>query len=849
MNMKFLMGSVLVLSSSVLAFETWVGIDGVYWIKTELDNGTGTSGYWYEFDDNAEGGESELDWHGISLKTDYSDWSFDNVIERCGGLCGSAELRAGTLSFNPYVGMAFNVAGTATETGGAPTRVDAVDWDGICVAYTSDIDLSVELSMSDSVDKAINKDYPKVILPKSATTTYECNEWLDFVQAGWGVKGGGEPITSLEAAAALASVRFTFQGKDGSYDFEIRAVGPYTAKGDFERIVERIIARDDSVAAEYVRQDSIAKAEAEARQDSIEKAEAKARQDSIKKAVLARIDSIAAEKARLDSIAKANSRYRQDDESGLEIPSGQFVTWRGEEGGYVVNTGLDNGTNTSGFWYVISDNADGGKSAIDWNGISIDKGINNVIDKCGGICGTAVLDVGDFLFEKNPFVGLAFDVAGIGLRDDYIYDFADATDWGGLCVSYSSEVPMIIELSDPYDKEIAYDYHKYEFPKSDTVLNKCAKWSDFKQSGWGVTYGGITEKVEYVIDDLKTIRFKFQAKDGSYKFNIKAVGPYTAKSEFPVGPEEPDDSGKTDSSGKFVTWYGDDGSFRIKTGLDNGTNTSGYWYYISDKSDGGKSKVEWESYIDELVLDQTSGPMMDVIIDENEAVCGTAVLKANSDPLFVPYAGVAFDVAGTKTEDGGPVTAADASDWGGICITYTSEIEPVLEIGFTAKGDSAVAYDFPAARLPKASSPKTRCVAWSDFEQAGWGKKKGGVSISGEKAATKIASVKFVLQDDPGSYKFKIYAVGPYGSLGGGDLVKGFRVASSAKAVLSNKKLSFTGVTSAATVQVVDILGHVVVKASVEPTSSLDLSRLKAGRYIVRVAGKDVGFTTGITLK
>lgn len=399
----------------------------------------------------------------------------------------------------------------------------------------------------------------------------------------------------------MASVRFTFQGKDGSYDFEIRAVGPYTAKGDFERIVERIIARDDSVAAEYVRQDSIAKAEAEARQDSI-----------------------AAEMNRLDSI----------------------------------------------------DNEKSGKE---------------------------------------------------------------------------------------------------EEPKED--------------------------------DSLEVAK------------------------------------------GTFETWYGDDGSFRIKTGLDNGTNTSGYWYYISDKSDGGKSKVEWESYVDGLVVDQTSGPMMDVIIDENEAVCGTAVLKANSDPFFVPYAGVAFDVAGTKTEDGGPVTAADASDWGGICITYTSEIEPVLEIGFTAKGDSAVAYDFPAARLPKASSPKTRCVAWSDFEQAGWGKKKGGVSISGEKAATKIASVKFVLQDDPGSYKFKIYAVGPYGSLGGGDLVKGFRVASSAKAVLSNKKLSFTGVTSAATVQVVDVLGHVMVKASVEPTSTLDLSRLKAGRYIVRVAGKDVDFTTGITLK
>lgn len=793
-----------------------------YQIDTGLDNGTATSGYWYFFDDHKDKGESKIVWP-VSLVTEYSETALDNVIDECEGICGRAELNSGMMTFQPYVGVAFDVAGTKTATGGPVERADATSWGGLCIAYTSDMSLLLEISGGADLDSAFADDLHGVNLKKSEKISSSCFEWSAFVQAGWGVANGGVAMTSMEVASTLASVRIKIQGRDGSYNFNIRAVGTYLDKDDIEKFVSETITRD-SIAAEEARQDSIARE--------------KARQDSIAK-----------ELARLDSITRARALQKDDDDdSGKVTPSGKFVTWRGEEGAYVVNTGLDNGTNTSGYWYVINDSAEGGKSAIDWNGISIDEGLNNVIDECGGICGTAVLDVGQLQFERNPFMVLAFDVAGIDSEDDFKFGFAPATDWGGLCVSYSSDVPMVVELSTPDDKVIAYDYHKYEFPKSATVLNKCAKWSDFEQASWGLVNGGVSEEIEYIVNKLKTIRFKFQAEDGSYKFNIKAVGPYTAKSEFPVGHDVPDDFGKKDSSGKFVTWRGDEGIYSINTGLDNGTKTSGYWYFFNDHAQGGKSSI-----FDITRWDYTYDYYMDDVIAVYDGVGGTAILKENSKG-FDPYVGAAFNVAGNKTDDIFdedlqllPATLADASDWGGLCITYTSETEATLEMGFNAKGDSAVAYDNPKINLPKASKSTSKCAKWSEFKQSGFGVKNGGVSISGEKAATKLASVRFKIQGKPGEYKFNIQAIGSYDS--DIDAVKVARQVSSATAILSDRQLSFEGFSSTATVQVVDVLGHVVMKSAIEASSSLDLSRLDAGLYIVRAKSKSVDFTGKIVLK
>lgn len=43
----------------------------------------------------------------------------------------------------------------------------------------------------------------------------------------------------------------------------------------------------------------------------------------------------------------------------------------------------------------------------------------------------------------------------------------------------------------------------------------------------------------------------------------------------------------------FEPWIGFDTPtpYYVNTGLDNGTNTAGYWFVKTDEGDGGKSKV------------------------------------------------------------------------------------------------------------------------------------------------------------------------------------------------------------------------------------------------------------------
>ena len=75
--------------------------------------------------------------------------------------------------------------------------------------------------------------------------------------------------------------------------------------------------------------------------------------------------------------------------------------------------------------------------------------------------------------------------------------------------------------------------------------------------------------------------------------------------------------------------------------------------------------------------------------------------------------------------------------------------------------------------------------------------------------------------------------------------IKSVRGASVAKAILSGRSLSFTGI-SAGTAEVLNLRGQVVAKGDV--ASALDLANLDAGVYMVRVAGK-VNFTNKIVLK
>lgn len=207
-------------------------------------------------------------------------------------------------------------------------------------------------------------------------------------------------------------------------------------------------------------------------------------------------------------------------------------SWMGVEGAPFIETGLDNGSEAAGYWFVFGDSIDGGLSYIEWPvplGNEYDaKAMEPVIEVCSGVCGTAHLNAGTL--EYKPFVGVAFNIAGMvgAYKEDNLddADLADASAWGGICIVYSSDLPATIELGfGAYkDKAITYDYPFVTLPKSVISSERCFEWSAFKQAGWGM---GDKITGEEAGAELASIKFKIQAQDGSSgNFNISAIGSY-----------------------------------------------------------------------------------------------------------------------------------------------------------------------------------------------------------------------------------------------------------------------------------------------------------------------------------
>jgi hypothetical protein len=198
---------------------SWVGADDGSRITTGLDNGTGTSGYWYWYNDRADGGNSRIDWpveeaeEGDMLKP---------VIEACQGLCGTFTLDQGSLDYKPFVVLGFNIAGTETFYGGSATPADISAWGGLCIGYSSTTDIELYLSYGDEKDAAMGYDFPSVTMPMSTEGSVECYRWKQFSR-GWGMDPHMDQLVK-----GAASVKFRIQGESGTTgEFNIMSVSSY----------------------------------------------------------------------------------------------------------------------------------------------------------------------------------------------------------------------------------------------------------------------------------------------------------------------------------------------------------------------------------------------------------------------------------------------------------------------------------------------------------------------------------------------------------------------------------------------------------------------------------------------
>ena len=212
---------------------------------------------------------------------------------------------------------------------------------------------------------------------------------------------------------------------------------------------------------------------------------------------------------------------------------------------------------------------------------------------------------------------------------------------------------------------------------------------------------------------------------------------------------------KSITVGGFTTWCGNL-DYPLTTGLDDGRKTSGYWNAYTDVSEGGASKIEWPF----PTGNQKSGDALDPVIEHCGGVCGHFALDEGSLDSN-PYVGVELYVAGEDVD--GNSQNADASDWGGICITYSASYAPYLELNLGETFNSEIKLDLPTISLDRSSTAMTKHISWDEFSQAGWGVDNGGVEMPGPEAAKKLSSIRFVIQGKSGfEGEFNIMAFGPY---------------------------------------------------------------------------------------
>lgn len=284
----------------------------------------------------------------------------------------------------------------------------------------------------------------------------------------------------------------------------------------------------------------------------------------------------------------------------------------------------------------------------------------------------------------------------------------------------------------------------------------------------------------------------------------------------------------------LTTWSGPNGDYRVDTGLDDGSDESGYWYTYADDANGGSSAINWPVKTGNEYDDNA----LDPIIDNCGGLCGNVSLGAGYD---YPFAGLGFNLTGPDQ------TGADVTSWGGVCITYSASVAPILEVA--PENEATVTeYNNYMSKLKVAASKTTVNLAWSDFKQeSGW-----GVTVPQASYLGMVAAVKVKFSGKAGtSGDFNIMEVGENGQCPGGgtDAISAPVAASSVKAMLSGRTLSFSGINSVAAAEVINLQGQVVLKGAVSASSSLNLASLDAGVYMVRVAGKAVNHSQKIVLK
>ena len=454
-----------------------------------------------------------------------------------------------------------------------------------------------------------------------------------------------------------------------------------------------------------------------------------------------------------ENVAATSSSVIADSSSSAKAPKNTAACmWKGTDEYGPVNTGLDpNNDYGAGFWYNFGDHSEGGLSTIVFPFYYDDQSdewenIVRLIEACGGYCGALVLDKGD---ASEALLGFGFNVAGVedpmksnpidGVRD------GDISDWGGVCVTYAADKDVYLEL-----KADSANLYETKLDKSIDMVEKCITWNELNA----------VEASKHA----RSIRLKMKSTEKiTGHLSVFAIGKYDANGACEIdGHAEvlPKDNGpaaayegiivlRSSSSGQCTEpkevsemWNGFAPPLTtVETGLDNGTETSGYWFSFGDDMSG----------VGSVKLPQPLGieyPTGDEIYDYCMGACGELQFAKEG------YLGIGFHVAGVVDPLDGdlPAAKADISSWGGLCVTYASDTDLEVVLAYTQEGGFGNLSRMPKMTLPKSIELKTACADWDNF-----------MTVFSEVSTTFMTSILFAVQGETNTKsRFNIRGLGKY---------------------------------------------------------------------------------------
>lgn len=691
--------------------EMWNRSSG-YRVQTGFDNGTNTSGIWYWSINTANGRKIQVNWNQHP-DSSYDSLSLSSVIDRChGSLCGvvvfdAVEASSSSDSDSSSFFVEFGFAGK--DASGKFDAVDARDMQGVCLEYFADA-MRMELDLGDSLNALMDGVFYGVDLPSypvlGTKENFEgnkiCFPWEQFVLPK---ASAAEGVLSIEEAVShLQGLRFTMStSQDYAVinNFDIISIGRYsgTPAGTVTALpvnenCEVVSVKDNFSVCGF--SENQAKAE-----------------------------------GYVLSVRYIKEKLFQ------AISDGQFMSTAAET--CVGSIGQDYSQVL--YWNVgcVGSRprtlvcADGSESLsqeffeaqTNFNARSLEimESYKPSMDSLYAEC----LSLRDTLFNGEPIPdSCRIDQILYDRKINYL-DYTDETYFAAE-EEFNAKMDSLYRV-DSLDEATRYCVLQH-MPRSSRM------YAPVKPSmAPAPVIHPLVKKVRcksgnvYYADEYKDFLQELGIQDDTDSLEVFNAGKkyYLQFSErwFDTCVEE----------------YGKDGAMwegvwtRVNTGFDNGTGTSGKWFYETDSAYGGNSYIKWNN--DYVVKDWNDPNALDSVLLKSSGLEGHVHFVKGDTMTMEPFVSLGFWLAGENGK--GDHDAVDITDKKGICFDHAySDAVVSLQLDMGDSLNEAVEWDLFNVRMYHSLSMDSDCYEWDQFDQDGWGKR-----MDLEEALKHVVGIKF----------------------------------------------------------------------------------------------------------